>query len=462
MRTVREFSSTVVVAALGALFGAVMLIASSTIGSVIASVQGLGDVQIVTTLLDVVGYLFLAIALYVSAVVTANTCSTVIAGQTRVIALQRLIGASGATLRGQIARKGVLVGIVGAVVGTVLAVVLAIVAVRILVATGTLPDTSYRFVLPTLLVPLVAVVLTTWGAFATGSRRVLAVRPLEALSSSIEPRREDLRSSTGRIVVAVLLVLVGAALLVLGLLLGGSSPYGVLIAALGGFVSFTGIAVGATLFVPPVLALVGRIGARNPAVLLSGRNALRAPGRASRATIGLVIGVTLLVTFAVALGTFQHQIEQQLGGDAQTRQALSATFATLNTVVSVLTGFSGVIAAVGVVNALALGVLQRRREIGLLRALGFTGAQVRAMIVVEALQMVVTALVMGLVLGTLYGWAGAVALFGSQVSGGIAPVLPITTVVVVVLGAVVLAVAASVAPVRNVMRVAPTEALAVE
>jgi putative ABC transport system permease protein len=462
MRTVREFSSTVVVAALGALFGAVMLIASSTIGSVVGSVNGLDDVTTVTTLLDVVGYLFLAIALYVSAVVTANTCSTVIAGQTRIIALQRLIGASGSTLRRQIAGKGVVVGAVGAVVGTVLAVVLAFVAVRILVADGTLPDTSYSFVPPTLLVPLVAVVLTTWGAFATGSRRVLTVRPLEALSSTIEPRREDLRSSTLRIVMAVVLVVVGAGLLVLGLLIGAASAYGVLVAALGGFVSFTGIAVGATLFVPPVLALVGRIGARNPAVLLSGRNALRAPGRASRATIGLVIGVTLLVTFAVALGTFQHQIDAQLGSDPAVRQALSTTFATLNSVVGFLTGFSGVIAGVGVVNALALGVLQRRREIGLLRALGFTGAQVRTMIVVEALQMVVTALVMGLVLGTLYGWAGAVALFGSEVHGAITPVLPLTTVVVVVVGALLLAVAASVAPVRNVMRVAPTEALAVD
>jgi putative ABC transport system permease protein len=462
MRTVREFSSTVVVAALGALFGAVMLIASGLIGSVIGSVQGLDQVKTVTTLLDVVGYLFLAIALYVSAVVTANTCSTVIAGQTRVIALQRLIGASGSTLRRDIARKGLVVGVVGALVGTALAIGLSAAAVSILVGTGTLPDTDYSFVPPTLVVPVVAVVLTTWGAFATGSRRVLSVRPLEALSSTIEPRREDLRSSTLRIVTAVALVVIGAGFLVLGLVIGASSAYGVLLAALGGFISFTGIAIGATLFVPPVLALVGRIGASNPAVLLSGRNALRAPGRSSRATIGLVIGVTLLVTFAVALGTFQHEIEAQLGGDPEVQKALATTFATLNTVVSFLTGFSGVIAAVGVVNALALGVLQRRREVGLLRALGFTGSQVRAMIIVEALQMVVTALVMGLVLGTLYGWAGAVALFGSQIEGGIAPVLPITTVVVVVVGAVVLAVAASIAPVRNVMRVAPTEALAVD
>jgi len=462
MRTLREYASTVVVAALGALFGSVMLIAAATIGAVVGAYGALDQVASVTTFLDVIGYLFLAIALYVSAVVTANTCSTVIAGQTRIIALQRLIGASATTLRRAIARKGIIVGVVGAFIGTVVAIGVAAVAVPILVATEGLPDTSYSFVPPTLIVPLVAVVLTTWCAFVTGSRRVLAVRPIEALSSTVEPRAEDLRSSTPRIVAAIALVVIGGALLALGLVIGATSPYGVLVAALGGFVSFTGIAVGATLFVPPVLALIGRIGSGNPAVLLSGRNALRAPGRSSRATIGLVIGVTLLVTFAVALGTFQHEIQTQLASTPAERAELASSFRTLNAIVGFLTGFSGVIAAVGVVNALALGVLQRRREIGLLRALGLTGAQVRAMIVVEALQMVVTALVMGLVLGTLYGWAGAVSLFGAQIHGVVVPVVPALTVVVVVVGSLVLAVAASIAPVRTVMRVAPTEALSVD
>jgi putative ABC transport system permease protein len=462
MRTVREYTSTIVVAALGATFGAVMLLAAQMVDDY-AVASGANDFASVRVVLDVIGYLFLAIALYVSAVVTANTCSTVIAGQTRIIALQRLIGASGSTLRGRITRTGLLVGAIGAVVGTVVAVALAAVTLAVLRGNGTFPAGHYSLLPPTLVVPAVAVVLTTWGAFGVGSRRVLGVRPLEALSSSVEPRREDMGGSRARSVIAIALVVIGFGLLALGVVESGSSAYMVLVAALGGFVSFTGVAVGATLFVPPILGLVGRLGSGNPAVLLSGRNALRAPGRASRATIGLVIGVTLLVTFSVALATYEQQIVQQLDVPQAYLDQTKGVFSTINGVASTLSGFSGVIAAVGVVNALALGVLQRRREVGLLRAIGFTGAQVRTMIVVEAVQMVATALVIGVVLGTFYGWAGAVSLFGFKTSGApIVPVLTPLTIGIVVVGGLLLAVLASIAPVRRVTRVSPTEALAVD
>jgi putative ABC transport system permease protein len=461
LRTVREYASSVVVAGLGTLFGAVMLIAAGVLASVLEA-SGADGFRSVQAVLNVIGFLFLGIALYVSAVVTANTCSTVIAGQTRVIALQRLIGASGSMLRGRITRTGLLVGAVGAVLGTLAAMLLTAAVVGVLRADGTLPDAHYTFVMPTLLVPMVAVVLTTWAAFGAGSRRVLSVRPLEALSSTVEPRPEDTGSSRARSVGAIVLVVIGVALLVLGMLGAHVSSYLVLVAMLGGFVSFTGVAVGATLFVPPILALIGRIGAGNPAVLLSGRNALRAPGRSSRATIGLVIGTTLLVTFSVALATYQQQVLAAYRVPATVAAQTDSAFGVVNGIASSLAGFSGVIAAVGVVNALALGVLQRRREVGLLRAIGFSAVQVRTMIVVEAVQMVVTALAVGLVLGTFYGWAGAVSLFGSGATGAILPVLPLTTVGIVVVGGLLLAVIASIAPVRRVTSVAPTEALAVE
>ena len=90
VRTLREYASSVVVAGLGTLFGAVMLIAAGVLTSAITG-AGAEAIAAVRAVLDVVGYLFLGIALYTSAVVTANTCSTVIAGRTRVIALQRLI-----------------------------------------------------------------------------------------------------------------------------------------------------------------------------------------------------------------------------------------------------------------------------------------------------------------------------------------------------------------------------------
>ncbi|WP_042726697.1 ABC transporter permease, partial [Curtobacterium sp. B8] len=216
---------------------------------------------------------------------------------------------------------------------------------------------------------------------------------------------------------------------------------------------------------PPVLQLIGRIGAKDPVVLLAGRNAMRAPGRSSRATIGLVIGVTLLVTFAVALGIMQHVLETVVSGQpGSTPAAVEAQrdfFVQLNVVVSVIVGFSAVIAAVGVVNALALGVLQRRRELGLLRVLGLTGAQVRRMIVTEAVQMVVAAVLTGLVLGVFYGWVGGQTLLGT-LGTVVTPVLPPATIGVVVVGALVLAVVATIAPVRRAMRVPPTEALAVD
>ncbi|WP_159574050.1 ABC transporter permease [Curtobacterium sp. 18060] len=466
MNGVRSFAPTVLVAALGTTFGSALVIAPGIVTEALGA-AGLADLGPVKSILSVVGWLFLGIALYVGAIVTANTCATLIAGQTRIIALQRLVGATGATLRARITRTGLVVGVLGGLIGAVVGTGLSAVFVVVLRGNGFLPDTDYTLLPWELVLPVVAVVLATWGAFAAGSRRVLTVTPLEALSSSVEPSHDDVRSGTARKVWAIVLMASGAGLMLIGLAVSASSPIAVLPAALGGFVSFAGVAVGATIVMPPVLQLIGRIGSHDPVVLLAGRNAMRAPGRSSRATIGLVIGVTLLVTFAVALGIMQHVLEaqlEQMGQGQMTTEMVQAQrdfFVQLNAVVSVIVGFSAVIAAVGVVNALALGVLQRRRELGLLRVLGLTGAQVRRMIVTEAVQMVVAAVVSGLVLGTFYGWVGGQTLLGS-LGHPVTPVLPPLTIGIVVVGALVLAVVATIAPVRRAMRVPPTEALAVD
>ncbi|MCS6547015.1 FtsX-like permease family protein [Curtobacterium flaccumfaciens pv. flaccumfaciens] len=466
MNGIRSFAPTVLVAALGTTFGSALVIAPGIVTEALRA-AGVADLGPIKAILSVVGWLFLGIALYVGAIVTANTCATLIAGQTRIIALQRLVGATGATLRARITRTGLVVGVLGGVVGAVVGTSLSALFVVVLRSNGVLPEAEYTYVPWELVLPVVAVVLATWGAFAAGSRRVLTVTPLEALSSSVEPSHDDVRSGTARKVWSIVLMAGGAVLMLLGLAVSSLSPIAVLPAALGGFVSFAGVAVGATIVMPPVLQLIGRIGSNDPVILLAGRNAMRAPGRSSRATIGLVIGVTLLVTFAVALGIMQHVLETEMramSAGSATPQMIEAQrdlFVQINAVVSVVVGFSAVIAAVGVVNALALGVLQRRRELGLLRVLGLTGAQVRRMIVTEAVQMVVAAVVSGLALGTLYGWVGGQTLLGS-LGTPVAPVLPPLTIGIVVIGALVLAVVATIAPVRRAMRVPPTEALAVD
>jgi putative ABC transport system permease protein len=136
----------------------------------------------------------------------------------------------------------------------------------------------------------------------------------------------------------------------------------------------------------------------------------------------------------------------------------------------VLVGVSAVIAAVGLVNLLTIGVVQRRRELGLLRAIGLSNGQVRRMILLEALHITVTATVTGLVLGVVYGWIAAQSLLGSvrmppffeETAGLVAPAVPWIPVVIIVIATAVLTLVAAAAPTRLATRVAPVEALAVD
>lgn len=62
------------------------------------------------------------------------------------------------------------------------------------------------------------------------------------------------------------------------------------------------------------------------------------------------------------------------------------------------------IAFFGIVNTLALSVFERVREIGLLRAVGMTRGQVRAMVRWESVLIAILGVVLGLGVGTFFGW----------------------------------------------------------
>jgi len=87
--------------------------------------------------------------------------------------------------------------------------------------------------------------------------------------------------------------------------------------------------------------------------------------------------------------------------------------AQINTVVNLIYGLlllAIVIAALGIANTLALSVLERTREIGLLRAVGMTRAQVRSAVRWESVIIALLGTVLGLTLGLFFGWAIVAAL----------------------------------------------------
>jgi putative ABC transport system permease protein len=66
-----------------------------------------------------------------------------------------------------------------------------------------------------------------------------------------------------------------------------------------------------------------------------------------------------------------------------------------------------VIAVLGVANTLALSVIERTRELGLLRAVGMSRAQARSMIRWEAVIVTTLGVLLGVVLGTAFAWLTA-------------------------------------------------------
>ncbi|MWA00474.1 FtsX-like permease family protein [Actinomadura sp. LD22] len=75
------------------------------------------------------------------------------------------------------------------------------------------------------------------------------------------------------------------------------------------------------------------------------------------------------------------------------------------TFLSILLAMSVIIAAVGVVNTLALSVIERTREIGLLRAIGISRRQLRRMIRIESIVIAVFGAVLGMGIGVAFGAA---------------------------------------------------------
>lgn len=125
--------------------------------------------------------------------------------------------------------------------------------------------------------------------------------------------------------------------------------------------------------------------------------------------------------------------------------------------INALLVLSVLIAVLGIINTLALAVIERTREIGLLRAVGMANRQLRRMIRLEAVIISLYGAILGMGLGVVLG----VALTRSLSGQGIDVVsMPLSRIAMFLVIAVVIGVLAALWPARRAAHLQVLDAIA--
>ncbi|HEX2275090.1 MAG TPA: ABC transporter permease, partial [Acidimicrobiales bacterium] len=118
-----------------------------------------------------------------------------------------------------------------------------------------------------------------------------------------------------------------------------------------------------------------------------------------------------------------------------------------------------VIALLGIGNTLALSILERTRELGLLRSVGMTRSQLRSAVRWESVIIALQGTFLGLLIGVFFGWALVEALDSEGINHLSIPVGQLLTIVVL---AGVAGVIAAIAPARRAAKLDVLRAIATE
>lgn len=153
------------------------------------------------------------------------------------------------------------------------------------------------------------------------------------------------------------------------------------------------------------------------------------------------------------------QLTFNWGADWRKEQVaiLDQTFTALYIVLAALI----IPSMLGLINTLAINVLERTREIGVLRAIGATRSQIRRIVLVESLILGATGTALGLLAGLALGYS-LTAVVGSTFTSSAVFYFPLGGILFAIALALVMALLASILPARQAARVKIVQALQYE
>ena len=130
---------------------------------------------------------------------------------------------------------------------------------------------------------------------------------------------------------------------------------------------------------------------------------------------------------------------------------------TMMNILYALLALSVIVAIIGIINTLALNVIERRQEIGMLRAVGVKRGQVRTMITLESVQIAIYGAVIGIAIGLGLGWAFVTVMSGEGLDAAVS--IPWGQVGLMLVGSAVVGVIAALWPAVKASRTPPLDAI---
>ena len=271
--------------------------------------------SIVTTFLMCFGVL----AMFVAALVIANTFQVLVAQRRRTLALLRTIGAKKGQLYGSVLFEAAVLGFVASMLGVVLGSLLMWgMCVSDIMQEGMRFNFSWQAAVIPILFGIVVTVLASLGS----ARSATAVTPLEALRP-IE-LTDNRRSSLTRAIIGILMVVVGIAMVVFSIWQvqatnGGEDASSdqftmiLLVAIAGAALVFLGMVVTAVFWMPALMKGVGALASlTGPSATVAHANIQKNPRRIAATGAALLIGVTLVSTIATGAASAKETMNGAL------------------------------------------------------------------------------------------------------------------------------------------------------
>ena len=189
--------------------------------------------------------------------------------------------------------------------------------------------------------------------------------------------------------------------------------------------------------------------------LRAAQNLLALPGGATGLDLTLHDVWTAQALAEALRSQFPYKIESWQESNAQLVSALNAQSVST----SIIRGVVLAVVVLGIASVLVVSVVQKQREIGILRAMGATRGQVLRLFLVQGAVVGAVGSAVGLLLAVALIWAFTTFVRGSDGLPLFNITLPLDTAVQVALVATVCGVLAAIAPARRAAKLDPAQAI---